>query len=162
MLDRTVAEKYYEYALELDKFYKESDIKLLDVVGNGSKESLKKQVLEYFFPWRTLEEGQEVDQLYFKFNHSPNELFKYIGVIDRLGDILYSISSMELKKYHTVLIGNELDEYKSNKNLSDDTKLFAEIYFKFKSLENDLVKWLKKLEMKINYESNFKKADMYI
>lgn len=174
MLDRTIAEKYYEYTKELDKYYndRKEDIKLIDVVGSGDKQSMRVQLLEYFRPWIALEEGQEVDQLYFKFNHSLNELSKYIGVIDRLGDILYVISSNELKKssegrintknFSNLLVGAGLEDYKNNNILSRSTKDLAEIYFKFKDLETDLVKWFKTLQKKVNYETRLKQSGMYI
>ena len=174
MLDRTIAEEYYECAKELERYYEErkDDIKILDIAGYGDKESLKIQLMEYFFPWKTLEKGQEIDQLLFEFNHSLNKLSKYIGVIDRLGDNLYIIAKQELKNfekdrnktkdYSSLLVDYKLEDYKNSNILSDDTKHFAEIYFKFKSLETSLLKWFKTLNEKENYETRLKSSSIYI
>ena len=66
MTEKEIVIKYLDSVNKLEKYYSERN----------------KELDEYVSIWRTLEKGDEIEQLRFVFNHEPGKMIKYIGVID--------------------------------------------------------------------------------
>ena len=156
---------------------KELVIKYLDGINKLEEFYSKrnKKIDEYVSIWRSLEAGDEVEQLRFIFNNEPGKMSKYIGVIDYLNDTLISqaVSEKEsfnkekqerelfLKNYLELFAGYNKSDYLNDKELSNDSKELAEIYFGFKDIEGELYSWLKKTQRRLRF-SDLTKMGIFI
>ena len=156
MTEKEIVIKYLDSVNKLEKYYSERN----------------KELDEYVSIWRTLEKGDEIEQLRFVFNHEPGKMIKYIGVIDYLNEVLLTLAikdkerknikdkkqNMFLKDYIKMFSKFKKDDYLSDEDLSSKTKRLAEIYFDFKNIEKSLYSWLKETQSKTGYQSHMTKG----
>lgn len=160
MTDKELVVKYLECVEDLEKYYKKNN----------------KEIEDYVSIWRSLEKGDEVEQLRFVFNNEPNLMTKYIGVIDYISEVLLDSATLDkevsdrkkgnklklTKNYYDVFYNYNDIDYLNDSDLTDNTKELSKIYFNLKKLETDLYSWLKVTRERKSGYNNFEKYGIFI
>ena len=150
MNEKEVVTKYLNGIKRLEDYYSKNN----------------KQIDEYISVWNKLKKGNEKEELRFIFNHEPNKMIRYVGLIDYINELLISKAihdkeklnksnnkkSMFLKNYIEMFSGFKENDYINDSDLSNDTKELAKIFFDFKSIEKELYDWLKDTQKKARYK----------
>lgn len=159
MTEKEIVIKYLDSVNKLEKYYSERN----------------KELDEYVSIWRTLEKGDEIEQLRFVFNHEPGKMIKYLEIIDYINEnlLMLAIKDKEaankengkknifLKNYIEIFSGFNREDYLNDPDFSNNTKKLSEIYFDLKSIEKELYSWLKQTQSKVKY-SNISNKGIYI
>ena len=160
MSEKELVIKYLGYIKDLEKYYKKNN----------------KEIEDYVAIWKSLEKGDEVEQLRFVFNNEPNLMTKYIGVIDYISEVLLDTATLDkevsdrkkgnklklTKSYYDIFYGYDSNDYLNDSDLSDSTKELSKIYFNFKKLESDLYSWLKSTRERKSGYTNFENYGIFI
>lgn len=147
MNEKEIVIKYLENVKDLEKYYNKRN----------------QEIEDYVSIWKSLEKGDEAEQLRFIFNNEPNKMIKYIGVINYLNEVLLNNATNDkeqaaknsgnkvkfIKNYFDIFYEFKKDDYLNDPDLSKDTKEFAKIFFNFKEIENELYSWLSKTQKRV-------------